>query len=151
MLKLMKSRKKNKGDSPWGNRTSPSPQSGVRSPPLHVLGDYIVSPPKQPTTSDSWQNSHSKLNDSFLSTPSPSKNTGVDDSLDNAATVATCSQQFEEQTHKEKVHFIQVDKDKVAFHNKLGALAKMYSKCILSKSIFSPDFLADLVNHRQDL
>ena len=151
MLKLMKSRKKNKGDSPWGNRTSPSPQSGVRSPPLHVLGDFIVSPPKQPTTSDSWQNSHSKLNDSFLSMPSPSKNTGVDDSLDNAATVATSSQQFEEQTHKEKVHFIQVDKDKVAFHNKLGALAKMYSRCILGKSIFSPNFLADLVNHQQDL
>ncbi|KAJ7352920.1 negative regulation of DNA replication [Desmophyllum pertusum] len=41
MLKLIKSKKKKQGDCPWGNRTSPSPQSGIRSPQLHVLGDFI--------------------------------------------------------------------------------------------------------------
>lgn len=146
MLKLMKSRKKNKGDSLWGSRTSPSPQSGIRSPPLHVLGDFIVSPPKQPTTSDSWQNSHSKLNDSLLLTPSPFKNPTVDNSPDIVATDAASPQQFEEQTHKENVQFIQVDKDKVVFHDKLDALAKVYSRCILGKSIFSHDFFEDWVN-----
>lgn len=144
MLKLMKSRKKNKGDSPWGNRTSPSPQSNIRSPPLHVLGDFIVSPPKQPTTSDPWQNSHSKLNDSLLSTPSPCKNPSVDNSSGNGATGATSPQQFKEQTHNEKVHFIQVDKEKVVLHDKLDALAKVYSRCILGESIFSHTYFCRL-------
>jgi len=144
MLKLMKSRKKNKGDSPWGNRTSPSPQSSIRSPHPHVLGDFIVSPPKQPATSDPWQNSHSKLNDSLLSPPSPCKS--VDISSDNGATGATCSspQQFEGETHKEKVHFVRVDKEKVVFHDKLDALAEVYSRCILGESIFSHNYFCRL-------
>jgi len=144
MLKLMKSRKKNKGDSPWGNRTSPSPQSSTRSPQLHVLGDFIVSPPKQPATSDPWQNSQSKLTDSLLSTPSPCKNSSVDISSDNKATVAASPKQFEEQTHKGKVHFIQVDKEKVVSHDKLDALAKVYSRCILGESIFSHNYFCRL-------
>ena len=61
----------------------------------------------------------------------------MDNSSDNGATSAASPQQFEEQTHKEKVHFMQVDKDKVLFRDKLDALAKMYSRCILGKSIFS--------------
>ena len=135
MLKLERARKKNKGDFTWGNRTSPSPQSSVRSPPPHVLGDFIVSPPKQSTTSDHLEKSHSKPNDSLLSTPSPCKDPSGETCSDNGATGATSPQQFEEETHKEKAQFIQVDKDKVVFHHKLDALAKVYSRCILGKSI----------------
>lgn len=136
MLKLERARKKNKGDFAWGNRTSPSPQSSVRSPPLHVLGDFILSPPKQSTTSDYLEKSHSKPNDSLLSTPSPCKEPGGENCSDNIATGAATPQQFEEQTNKEKAQFIQVDKDKVVFHHKLDALAKVYSRCILGKPIF---------------
>lgn len=136
MLKLERARKKNKGDFAWGNRTSPSPQSNVRSPPLHVLGDFILSPPKQSTTSDHLEKSHSKLNDSLLSTPSPCKEPSGENCSDNIATGAASPQQFEEQTHKEKAQFIQVEKDKVVFHHKLDALAKIYSRCILGKPIF---------------
>ncbi|KAL9952210.1 hypothetical protein ACROYT_G039425 [Oculina patagonica] len=142
MLKLMKSKRKNKGDSPWGNRTSPSPQSGIRSPPLHVLGDFIVSPPKQPTTLDAWQHGHSKLNDSLLSTPSPYKNSSVKNSTGTSSTNNVSSQQFQEQTQQEKVQFLQVDKDKVVFHDKLDALAKVYSKCILENLV--PNVTAEL-------
>ena len=135
MLKLMKSKKKNKGDSPWGNRTSPSPQSGIRSPPLHVLGDFIVTPPKQPTSLDSWQHGHSKLDDSLFSTPSPQKN--ISNVNNNSPDILTSdsvnSLQFQEQTPKEKVQFMQADKEKVVFHEKLDALAKVYSWCILGK------------------
>ena len=136
LLKLEKARKKNKGDFSWGNRTSPSPQSSVRSPPLHVLGDYIVSPPKQPTTSDPLEKSHSKPNDSLRSTPSPCKNPSGENCSETGATGAASPQQLEEQTYKEKAQFMQVDKDKVVFHHKLDALAKVYSRCILGKSIF---------------
>lgn len=136
MLKLMKSKKKNKGDSPWGNKTSPSPQSGIRSPPQHVLGDFIITPPKQPTSLDSWQNGNSKLNESLFSTPSPHKNSSnLNNNFPDILTSDSVnSLQFQEQTQKEKVQFIQADKDKVVLHEKLDALAKVYSVCILGKS-----------------
>ena len=68
----------------------------------------------------------------------------MDNSSDNGTTGATSPQQFEEQTHKEKAHFIQVDKEKVVFHDKIGALAKVYSRCILGKSVFSHNFFCRL-------
>lgn len=68
----------------------------------------------------------------------------MDNSSDNGATGATSPQQFKEQTHNEKVHFIQVDKEKVVLHDKLDALAKVYSRCILGESIFSLNYFCRL-------
>ena len=144
LLKLMKSKRKNKGDSPWGNRTSPNPQSGVRSPPLHVLGDFIISPPKQSATMpEAWQNGNSKLNNSLLSTPSPYKHSNVNDSLDILASEAVhvSHQQSEEQSCKGKFQYVQVVKDKVVFRDKLDALATIYSRCILGEFEFSHIFI----------
>lgn len=132
MLKLMKAKKQNKGDSPLGNRTSPSPQAGVRSPPLHVLGDFIVTPPKQTVVTNASQHKHSTAN-SLLSTPSPYKDHNGNNSLDISATSDSNFQHSEEEALKDKTQFIQVDKEKVNFHDKLDALAKIYSKCITGK------------------
>ena len=130
MLKLMKSKKRNKGDSPWGNRSSPSPQTGIRSPPFHVLGDYIITPPKQTTTASAWQQGHSTTGNSLFSTPSPCKDLNENSSPDLLAKQDLSCGQVEEPTCKEKTQFVQVDKDKVNFHNKLDALAEIYSRCI---------------------
>lgn len=45
MLKAMKSKRRSKGDSPWGNKTSPHNNSGYRSPSYSVLGDFIACSP----------------------------------------------------------------------------------------------------------
>ena len=133
MLKLIKSKKKSKGDSPWGIRTSPSPQPGIRSPPLHVLGDFIVTPPKQTMIpADAWQQNHSGTN-GLLSTPSPYKDLNGNNSSDISVTSDSSCRQFEEETCKDKTQFVQVVKDKVKFHHKLDALAKLYSRCITGK------------------
>ncbi|XP_073249807.1 codanin-1-like [Porites lutea] len=141
MLKLMKAKKQNKGDSPWGNRTSPSPQAGVRSPPLHVLGDFIVTPPKQTVVTSASQHKHSTAN-SLLSTPSPYKDHNGNNSLDISATSDSDFQHSEEEALKDKTQFIQVDKEKVSFHDKLDALAKIYSKCIMGNLV--PNVIAEV-------
>ena len=129
MLKLMKSKRKNKGDSPWGNRSSPSPQTGIKSPPFHVLGDYIVTPPKQGSTC--WHSSNSAVNNnSLLSTPSPYKDLNGNSCSDVLPVCDSSFRQLDEQACKEKTQFVKVDKDKVNSHDKLGALAEIYSRCI---------------------
>ncbi|KAJ7352923.1 negative regulation of DNA replication [Desmophyllum pertusum] len=55
---------------------------------------------------------------------------------------AVSSQQFEEQACKERTQFLQVVKDKVVFHDKLDALAKIYSRCILENLV--PNVTAEL-------
>lgn len=69
----------------------------------------------------------------MFSTPSPCKSSNVNNSPDILATDNLSSQQFQEQTQKEKVRFVQVDKDKVVFHDKVDVLAQVYSRCILGK------------------
>ena len=132
MLKLMRSKKKNKGDSPWGNRNTPSPQTGIKSPPFHVLADFIITPPKQTTTSNAWQPNHSTTKNSLLSTPSLYKDINGNNSPDILVTSDLSQQHVEKQTCQEKPHFVQVDKDKVNSQEKLDALAQIYSKCITS-------------------
>lgn len=131
MLKLMKSKKKKKGDSPWGNRNSP--QSGIRSPPYHVLGDYIITPPKQMVLTNAWQTSNSSINNSLHTTPSPYKDFNGNSSSDIMVTGGLNSHQIEEQTRKGQVQSVQVHKDKVDSQDRLDALAKVYAKCITGK------------------
>ena len=132
MLKLIRSKKKNKWDSPWGNRNTPSPQTGIKSPPFHVLGDFTITPPKQTTTSNVWQPNQSTTNNSLFSTPSPYKDINGNSSPDILVTSDLSHQHVEEQTSQEKPDFVQVDKDKVNSQDKLDALAQIYSKCITS-------------------
>ena len=132
MLKLMRSKKKKGGDSPWGNRNSPSPQTGVRSPPSHVLGDFIVTPKQTTTSNNSWQSNHCTTRNSLLSSPSPYKDINENSSPDIFVTNDFSQQHVEQQTCQEKPQFVQVDKGKVDSQDKLDALAKIYSKCITS-------------------
>ena len=138
ILKLMKTKRKSKGESPWENRNSPSAQTGVRSPPLHVLGDYIITPPKQTTTSknhvitppNAWQpniNTSGRL----LSTPSPDKDFIGNASLQQSLVADDLSSQKDEKkTCKEEIQAVQVDQLKVNSQEKLDVLAKMYSNCV---------------------
>lgn len=130
----MKSKRKNKGDSPWGYRTSPSPQTGIRSPPSHVLGDFIITPPKHQTAvPDAWQKNKSKPDESLISTPSPYKSPDASEASDILTTDPGSREQSEKQSCIEEIQPVQAMKDKVILHIKLGALAKIYSRCIMGK------------------
>ena len=134
LLKIMKSKRKNKGDSPWGYRTSPSPQTGIRSPPSHVLGDFIITPPKHPTAvPDAWQKNKSKPDESLISTPSPYKSPDASEASDILTADPGSREQSEKQSCIEEIQPVQAVKDKVIFHIKLDALAKIYSRCIMGK------------------
>ncbi|XP_066026194.1 codanin-1-like [Pocillopora verrucosa] len=143
LLKIMKSKRKNKGDSPWGYRTSPSPQTGIRSPPSHVLGDFIITPPKHPTAvPDAWQKNKSKPDESLISTPSPYKSPDASEASDILTADPRSCEQSEKQSCIEEIQPVQAVKDKVIFHIKLDALAKIYSRCITENLV--PNVTAEI-------
>ncbi|XP_068691714.1 codanin-1-like [Montipora foliosa] len=150
ILKLMKTKRKSKGESPWENRNSPSAQTGVRSPPLHVLGDYIITPPKQTTTSknhvitppNAWQ-PNINTGGRVLSTPSPVKDFIGNASLQQSLVADDLSSQRDEKkTCKEEIQAVQVDQLKVNSQEKLDVLAKMYSNCVTGNLV--PNVTAEL-------
>ena len=134
MLKLIKSKKKNKEDTQWGERMSPSFHVGVRSPPL-VLGDFIVSPnsrshsPKNSAMADACQQGHTAINQSTWSTARTCK-----DVNENNSPLASSSDGLKvthsEDAIKSTAQAVQVKKDKIGFQDKINVLAKVYSNCI---------------------
>lgn len=145
LLKLMKSKRKNKGDSASENRH----MGGVRSPPLCFLGDYIITPPKQTSVSKDYSVTPPKCatmptarqpdidtRKGVLLTPS-----SVRDAVENTSQPHVMSaedlkcQKVKKQSYKEQIQTVLADQLKVNSQDKLDVLAKIYSECITGKLV----------------
>lgn len=139
LLKLMKSKRKSKGDSPSENRH----MGGVRSPTLCVLGDYVKTPPKQnsvskddrvtppkfATMSTAWE-PNIDTRKRVPSTPSSGKDFIRNTSPQNAMP----TEDLKCQKVEKQIQTV-ADQLKVHSQDKLDVLAKIYSECITGKLV----------------
>ncbi|XP_029207694.2 codanin-1-like isoform X1 [Acropora millepora] len=147
LLKLMKSKRKSKGDSPSENRH----MGGVRSPTQCVLGDYIKTPPKQTslskddrvtppkcaTMSTAWE-PNIDTRKRVPSTPSLVKDIIGNTSSPNAM----ATEDLKCQKGEKQIQTVLADQLKVHSQDKLDVLAKIYSECITGN--FVPNVTAEL-------
>ncbi|XP_015780287.1 PREDICTED: codanin-1-like [Acropora digitifera] len=146
LLKLMKSKRKSKGDSLSENRH----MGGVRSPTQCVLGDYIKTPPKQTsiskdhivapkcaTMSTAWE-PNIDTRKRVPSTPSL-----VEDITGNTSSPnAMATEDLKCQKVEKQIQTVLADQLKVHSQDKLDVLAKIYSECITGN--FVPNVTAEL-------
>lgn len=128
MLKIIKSKRRSKGDSPWGIRTSSSPVSVIKTPPPPVFGDFLVT--------SSPKSSHAKsLED--LERQIHRGATKSDTSLACNDDVTSSNAEMQEvDVKKTDVSLVVVSKEHVTHKEKLLVLAKVYSNCITGLSWF---------------